>query len=101
MNDVDLEGIRRSASLRRGIGNGPNPNYFDVMFEEGGSPGADRRRSSDGGAAGIGDTKDPEVTFFFYPVIISLLLTVLVVFIFIKLRGFLLFKSLRSLFVTA
>lgn len=40
-------------------------------------------------------------TFIVYPVVLSMALTVLVVFVFIKLRGLLLFRRLLSLFVSS
>lgn len=51
--------------------------------------------------AGGGQQQQESLFSFFYPVLLSMLLTVLVIFVFIKLRGLVLFRRLLSLFVSS
>lgn len=119
MNDLDMD-LERAIQMRRGIGQDQYVDGLETPLGIG-QPGA--AGVVVGGAAGhvgngwnaaanAADRSDNEngsknggdpgtETFFFYPVVLSMLLTVLVVFVFVKLRGFLLFRRLLSLFVSS
>lgn len=90
----------RALIMRRG-GKGPDlgSNYFDLGDLIGANEGLGGGANADLPNLGK-DTKNSDETFFFYTIIISLLLTVFVVYVFVKVRGFLLFKSLRNIFVS-
>lgn len=91
---MDLE---KANQMRRGIG---QEQYVDLEGVMGlPVPGGAGRKGNGGGIDGGADSS--QESFFFYPILLSMLLTVLVVFVFIKLRGFLLFRSLQRLFVSS
>lgn len=107
-NDLDVE-LEKAIQMRRGIGQEQYVDLEGLMVAGGHQPlpavdnahpgGAGAGWKGNGGGAEGADSS--QESFFFYPVLLSMLLTVLVVFVFIKLRGFLLFRSLQRLFVSS
>lgn len=101
INDLDMD-LERAIQMRRGIG---QDQYVDGLEAPLGigqpGVGGDRWKGDRSGEVEKSEAQTdsrPE-NFFFYLVVLSM--TTLVVFVFIKLRGLLLFRILLSLFVSS
>lgn len=103
MNDLDME-LERAIQMRRGIGQDQYVDGLELPSLGIGQPGgaaAGAWKGPNGGDSSMDQSGGRSVgVFFFYPILLSMLLTGLVVFVFIKLRGFLLFRRLLGLFVS-
>lgn len=102
MNDLDME-LERAIQMRRGIGQDQYVDGLELpslgIGQPGGAAGAWKPNGGDSSVDQSAGGRSVGV-FFFYPILLSMLLTGLVVFVFIKLRGLLLFRRLLGLFVS-
>ena len=93
MNDLEMD-FEREIQLRRGIG---QEQYVDGLSGVVVPNNVAWKASGDR----VMDVPGSRNMHFFYPVALSMMLTGLVVVVFIKLRGLLLFRRLLSLFVSS
>lgn len=93
MNDLDMD-LERAIQMRRGIGQDQDQ-YVDGLEAPLGLGQPQWKADVD---RVMPERRQSPASLFFYPVVMTLV--ALVVFVFIKLRGFLLFRRLLSLFVS-